>query len=147
MGKGARGRLTYIGGFVVLLVVIGIVIAVTSNGKSSPTRNTTTGGATGPSAKSANSSAQATKPQTFSGNGSKDIGKLNVPVQSTLHWSCPSCANDNFAITNSTTDANLIRVDALGPTSGHAILDAGTYHSVEIDTEGGAWTITIDPGP
>ena len=135
MGKGARGRLTYIGGFVVLLVVIGIVIAVTSNGRTPPPHT------------SANSSAQATKPQTFSGNGSKDIGKLNVPVQSTLHWSCPSCANDNFAITNSTTDANLIRVDALGPTSGHAILDAGTYHSVEIDTEGGAWTITIDPGP
>lgn len=129
MRKGARGRLTFIGGVVVLLVALGIVIAVASN---KPT--------------SASSSAAPAKSQTFTGQGSRDIGKVSVPVQSTLHWSCPSCANDNFAITNSTTDAYLIHVDALGPTSGQAIIDAGTYHNVEIDTEGGAWTITVDPG-
>ncbi len=84
--------------------------------------------------------------QTFHGDGSENIGTVNVASQSTLHWSCPSCANDNFAVTNSANDSGLIDVNALGPTSGQTVVDAGTYHDVSINTEGGVWTITITPG-
>jgi hypothetical protein len=83
---------------------------------------------------------------SFSGNGGENIGTINVSQPSELEWSCPSCAGDNFAISNSANDANQIDVNALGPTSGQTYVDPGSYHDVEINTEGGAWTINIVPG-
>lgn len=84
--------------------------------------------------------------QTFRGNGSQNIGTINVPTQSTLHWSCRSCGHLNFVIDNSPSDGMLINVNALGPTRGQTVVDAGTYHDVAINTEGQAWTIKISPG-
>jgi hypothetical protein len=33
-----------------------------------------------------------------------------------------------------------------GSTSGKTVLDAGDYHSVQINTEGQDWSLTITPG-
>ena len=83
---------------------------------------------------------------SFSGNGSENIGTVNVSQPSELKWSCPSCTSDNFQIGNNPNDSSQITVNALGPTSGQTYLDPGTYHDVSINTEGGAWTINIVPG-
>lgn len=82
----------------------------------------------------------------FHGNGGQSIGTINVSAPSTLRWSCPSCAGDNFAVTNSPSDSGSIFVNALGPTSGSTSVDPGVYHDVSVDTEGGDWTIVISPG-
>jgi hypothetical protein len=85
-----------------------------------------------------------TTPLTLSGNGSENLGPINVTQPSTLHWSCSSCSNDNFIITNSPNDAHQIDVNALDATSGQTYVDPGTYNDVSVNTEGGDWTITID---
>lgn len=91
------------------------------------------------------------KPQVFAGTGSENIGTVQVPTQSTLHWSCPSCAGgqfggDNYVVSNSFNDNGTIDVNGIDQASGQTVIDAGTYHDVSIDTEGGSWTITITPG-
>jgi len=83
--------------------------------------------------------------QSFSGNGEENIGTVHVRQDSELYWSCPSCGGDNFTIENSDGDSD-IAVNALGPTSGKTFIDAGTYHDVTVNTEGGDWTLSIHPG-
>jgi hypothetical protein len=83
--------------------------------------------------------------QAFSGDGAYNIGTIHVHDDSELYWSCSSCADQNFQMSNSDPNVN-ITVNALGPTSGKTFLDAGDYHDVTVNTEGGAWAITINPG-
>ncbi len=91
-------------------------------------------------------SPSASKPQTFSGAGSENIGTITVPASSTLAWSCASCGSGNFIINNSINDDSQIGVNALDQTSGKTVIDAGTYTDVAINTEGQDWTITLTPG-
>jgi hypothetical protein len=89
------------------------------------------------------SAVAVAKPQTFTGTGSENIGTVKVPVQSTLHWLCSTCSQDNFQIFNSVTDASDIGVNGLKQTAGKTVVDAGTYTDVQINTEGQKWTIKI----
>jgi SHS2 domain-containing protein len=40
----------------------------------------------------------------------------------------------------------MIAVNGLDQTNGKTVIDAGTYHKVEINTEGQDWSFTITPG-
>jgi hypothetical protein len=129
-------------------VLIAVISAASSSSSSKKTGTTSspalvTNGASTPAA---TTSAAPAKPQTFTGNGSENIGTINVSVDSTLHWHCATCASDNFILSNSLDDDNQIDVNGLDQASGQTVVDASTYHDVSVDTEGQAWTITIQPG-
>jgi hypothetical protein len=84
--------------------------------------------------------------QTFHGVGTENIGTIHVPVESTLTWNCATCGGANFQIFNDASDAGMIPVNGLDQTSGKTVIDAGDYHSVQINTEGQDWSLTITPG-
>jgi len=73
---------------------------------------------------------------TLTGQGTENMGTVNVPSQSLLRWSCPRCSDDNFVTNNNPDDANTVDVNALNQTSGETIIDAETYH--DFDVEGGS---------
>ena len=135
-------------GIVVLLIIIGAVAGGSNNTSTGTTKSpalvttptTTTATATKPAP------APTAKAQTFTGAGTENLGTINVPVQSTLHWRCPSCGSDNFVINNSFNDDNQLTVNDLNETSGQTAVDSGTYTDVQVLTEGQAWTVTITPG-
>jgi hypothetical protein len=133
-----------IAAFVVLASVVGAAAGSShkSTGPtSSPALVTTT---TGPAPAASKPAAQ---PQTFKGTGTENIGTVNVSTDSTLRWSCATCSNDNFVISNDVVaDTNTIAVNGLDQTNGKTVINAGTYHKVEIDTEGQDWSFTITPG-
>jgi hypothetical protein len=84
-------------------------------------------------------------PQTFTGNGSENLGTINVPTDSTLTWSEPGGNQTGFAVSSDLTDnANMISFDQHG-LSGKDAVSAGTYHNVSVDADGN-FTITITPG-
>lgn len=145
-----EGR-TWVGVLVGLVVLI-IVIAAAAGSSSKTGTGTTNSPAlvttptTTHSTASKPAPAPAAKPQTFTGTGTENLGTINVPVQSTLHWSCPSCGSANFVISNNINDNNQLTVNDLNVTSGKTAVDAGTYSDVQVLTEGQAWTITISPG-
>lgn len=145
MKRGRTGCLSIVVAFIVLVVIIAAVAGNKKNsGPTSSPALVTTG--TGTAAGTSSTDSPPAQPQTFKGVGTENIGTIDVSVQSTLHWSCSSCANDNFIVSNSFNDSGTIDVNSDGPTSGQTVVDAGTYHDVSINTEGEAWTITIDPG-
>jgi hypothetical protein len=77
---------------------------------------------------------------TFSGNGSQNLGTINVPSDSTLYWECDSCSSmDISSQTNS--DGNSISVSSTA-TSGQSPISAGTYDNVQV-TADAAFTIAI----
>jgi hypothetical protein len=82
---------------------------------------------------------------TLTGVGTENMGTVRVPTQSLLKWSCASCGGANFQINNSPSDGSTVDVNGLNQTSGQTVLDAGTYHDFEINTEGPNWTVTIGP--
>ncbi|MGA2469229.1 MAG: serine/threonine-protein kinase [Solirubrobacteraceae bacterium] len=83
-------------------------------------------------------------PQTFSGSGDETLGTVNIPVASTLTWSCATCAG--FWLT-STPRLTWLNVFTTGGTSGTAIVNAGTYPGTATqDVLGSHWSITITPG-
>lgn len=88
---------------------------------------------------------KAEETKTYTGTGGENIGTINVTVESTLHWECPPCGSDNFSITNNPNDENTIFVNTLNRTSGETHVDEGTYHDVQVNTEGESWTIRIAP--
>lgn len=135
-----------LGAFVVVVVLAaaGAGSSTNSSKTNSPalvTTSTTTAGS-----QASPAPAPAAAPQKFQGTGTENIGTINVPVQSTLHWTCSTCAGNNFVINNGPTDDSQISVNALGPTHGETVIDAGTYHDVSINTEGQHWMIIIRPG-
>jgi rubrerythrin len=88
---------------------------------------------------------KAEETKTYSGTGGENIGTIHVPTDSILTWECPPCGSDNFIISNSPNDENQIDVNTLNRTSGETHVDEGTYHDVEVNTEGEEWTIHIAP--
>ena len=81
--------------------------------------------------------------QVFQGTGQQALGTIVVPTDTTISWSCPACANNNFIINNAQSDVNAIATNGLNQTNGVDPLPAGTYHTVVVDTTGGPWTVTI----
>lgn len=142
--KRTRSCLTTIVALIILIAIIAAVAGSSHHNKSGPTSSPAL--VTNHNAAKHKATIVAAKPQTFKGNGAQNIGTINVPTQSTLRWTCPTCAGDNFIIENSFNDANEIDVNAEGPTSGQTVVDSGTYHDVEVNTEGQAWTVRIVPG-
>jgi hypothetical protein len=90
--------------------------------------------------------------KTYSGEGQKNLGTIVVPVSSTVSWTCESCTTAqegvgaNFIIHNATSDGKTFDVNALKETHGVSPLEPGTYHTVVVDTQAGAWTVRIAPG-
>jgi hypothetical protein len=90
--------------------------------------------------------------KTYTGEGQKSLGTIVVPVSSTVSWSCPSCATAqegvgaNFIIENASSDEKNLGVNGLKETHGVAPIEPGTYHTVVVNTQAGAWTVTISPG-
>jgi hypothetical protein len=90
--------------------------------------------------------------QVFHGTGQKGLGTIVVPVASTVSWSCPSCATAqegigaNFIVENAKGDENSIGVNGLKETHGVTPISAGTYHTVVVNTQAGAWTVRIVSG-
>lgn len=77
---------------------------------------------------------------TFSGDGSQNLGTITVPSDSTLYWQCDSCSSmDISSQTNS--DGNSIAVSS-SATSGQSPISAGTYDNVQVSTDA-AFTIAI----
>jgi hypothetical protein len=143
--KAGKGCLTVIGGLVVLFIVIGVIAAATQKSSNGPTRSpalVTGSGNTGTSSKP----KTPAHTQTFKGVGTENIGTINVATQSTLHWSCATCGAANFIISNSFNDNSQIATNASSQTHGQTVIDQGTFHDVQIETEGQGWTIRIVPG-
>jgi hypothetical protein len=90
--------------------------------------------------------------KTYEGEGQKDLGTINVPVASTVTWDCPSCVTAqegvgaNFIIENAGSDGKSFGVNGLKQTHGVSPVEAGTYHTVVVNTQAGYWKIKIAPG-
>jgi hypothetical protein len=87
-------------------------------------------------------------PGPFSGNGSRSLGTITVPVASTLHWSCSSC--EIFGVDGLSENGSSIAVDSEHHGSGETAVEPATYKEVKVivdETESaGGWTIEITPG-
>jgi hypothetical protein len=79
--------------------------------------------------------------QSFSGNGRKNLGDIDVPVESVIEWTNASDMPEIRTIMISDDDFEIgVSSDA---TSGTSVLPAGTYKNV--DVLGDEWTLTIRP--
>lgn len=146
MKRGIRGCFTLIGAAVVLIVAIIVIVSIagshSNSGKTSSPALDTNSSATS----SGSPAAPEAKTQTFKGTGTENIGTIHLAVQSTLHWSCPSCSQDNFIVNAANSDLNQIDVNGLNQTHGVTVVDAGTYKDVTVDTEGAHWVLRFVPG-
>lgn len=131
---------------VVVLFLLVIVAAAGSSSNSGKTSSPALVTTSTPAGASQPPAAPSVAPQRFAGTGAENIGTINVPTQSTLHWSCATCSGGNFIIDNSATDDGQISVNSLNQTHGVTVIDAGTYHDVSINTEGQHWSISIRAG-
>jgi hypothetical protein len=138
-----KGCLTVIGGVVVVLVVIGAVASrsTTTGPTSSPALVTDSTASTPTEA-----AAEPAAPQTFKGNGSENLGVINVPTASTLNWTCQGCSV--FGVDGiSTSGTGAIAVASQNHSEGVTAVEPGTYKSVSViaDEEESrqGWSITI----
>jgi hypothetical protein len=96
--------------------------------------------ASAPSAQPSGPTGGGGNGNTFSSNGSQNLGTITVPSDSTLYWECNSCSSiDISSQTNS--DGNSISVSSTA-TSGQSPVSAGTYDNVQVSADG-AFTIAI----
>lgn len=106
---------------------------------------TVTATTTAPAPKPASAPKPAPAPaasSSFSGNGTKSLGTINVPTASTLEWTCSRCIT--FGVNNNPSDSGTISIGS-NAASGSSAVDAGTYHDVQVISDGN-WTIKIVPG-
>lgn len=84
------------------------------------------------------------KPQYYRGAGTKNLGTILVPVDSTVTWTNGKTLGsaDNFVVTNDFNDANTFDINAIG-THDTSQVSAGTYHKVSVI--GTNWTMKIVP--
>lgn len=81
--------------------------------------------------------------KVFNGSATENLGTVNIETESTLTWNCEGCTESNFIINSSSGPTNVL-VNALNETSGHTIIDEGSYK--DFDVEGnGSWTVRISP--
>ncbi len=128
-----------------LAFVLGAV-AGCAGSTTTVTRTTTAATAAGPTTRTtvsaSRSDAVGGSASSFAEIGTKSVGTIDVPLNSTLDWTCSGDCS-SFRITNNPNDANMITVDASG-SSGSIPIVAGTYHDVQVTT-GGKWQFTIVP--
>lgn len=87
----------------------------------------------------------AVKPQTFSGNGSTNLGTITIATSSTISWTCPQCSSSAFGMDSfDQADDTDIAIDSQA-TSGTSAVSAGTYPNVSVSGYGD-WSIKITPG-
>lgn len=79
--------------------------------------------------------------QTFSGNGTKNLGNVRVPVESVIEWTNTSDMPELRMIMISDDDFE-VGVSSESE-SGTSVLQAGTYSNLEV--MGDEWTVTIRP--
>ena len=101
------------------------------------TRTTTT-----TSTVSSGSSTAGGPPQSFTGSGNESLGTITVPGAAQLKWQCPGCVNGTFTVSNSSTDASQLGVQAQNTSSGQTPVAAGKYTSVSVQATG-SWSMTI----
>lgn len=117
-------------------------------GVPGPTKTVTVSGPTKTVTQTVTASTPATPSSgsgQHSGTDTQNLGTINVPVDSTLRWTCSGCSSSNFIIENDPGDANLIAVNSLNQTSGQTVVSAGTYTKVTVIGMG-PWSFTITPG-
>jgi hypothetical protein len=122
----------------VVLVIVGALAS----------KSTNTGPTSSPAlvTESTSTPAEPAAPQTFRGNGTANLGTINVPTASTLTWTCPGCSVFGVdAIATSGTAS--IGVASQNHSDGVTAVEPGTYKSVSViaDEEGSGrgWTITV----
>lgn len=129
-----------------VLVIGGIASAASSHKSTGPTSSpalvTTTDTGSSATTPTTTTSKAPAAPQTFRGNGSENLGTINVPTDSTLTWSEPGGNQTGFAVSSDPTDnLDIINFDQHG-TSGKDAVSAGTYKNVSVDADG-SFTITV----
>ena len=101
-----------------------------------PTKTVTAAAPSAPAPSSSGSSGSSGA-LSWSGNGIKNIGTINVPVDSIIKWTNDG---EDFTIYD---DENTVEVSSQA-SSGQSDLAAGTYHGFEVAAIGN-WTIDIVP--
>lgn len=86
----------------------------------------------------------ASAPSTeTSGNGTKNLGTLNVRTASTIHWTCSGCST--FAMAGlAGGDTSDIAINS-SASSGTSAVAPGSYANVQLIATGN-WTVKIVPG-
>jgi hypothetical protein len=85
-------------------------------------------------------SPQPAAPLSYSGDGTKNVGTIEIPVDSVLHW---KATGGLFAISNDADDDDQITVSSNG-SSGETVVAAGTYRKVDIIASD-SWNFEIVP--
>jgi hypothetical protein len=85
----------------------------------------------------------ANETKVFTGSATENLGTVNVETESVLTWTCSGCSESNFII-NSSSGPTSVLVNSLKETSGHTVIDEGTYKDFDVEGEG-AWTVRISP--
>jgi hypothetical protein len=79
----------------------------------------------------------------FNGSANENLGTINVETESMLTWTCEGCSEANFII-DSKSGPSTVLVNSLKETSGHTVVEQGTYKGFEV-TATGPWTVKIGP--
>jgi hypothetical protein len=109
-----------------------------------PTTTVTQTASSSTPAPAASAPSSGSGAQNFSGDGSENLGTINVPADSTMTWSEPGGNQTGFAVSSDvTSNDNLINFDQQG-TSGKDAVSADTYTNVTVEADG-SFTITITP--
>ena len=124
----------------------GVVVAVVVAGCALNSSTSSTGGNvnSAPASSTPATTTQTTPaaPQTFTGNGTENLGTIHVPTDSKLTWQCSGCSIMTIAgAPASVTDLNAIDVLSYA-SSGQSEVAADTYPNVQVGSDG-SWTITI----
>lgn len=141
-----RARPRVAGALALLLLLLsatGAGCATTATKTVTTSAGATSAGTASAGAATTSNSTAAVPRQVFHGSGQKDLGTITVASDSTISWNCPGCGGTNFIINNAKSDDNPIPTNALDETHGVDPIPAGTYHTVVVDTDGGAWTVAI----
>lgn len=79
----------------------------------------------------------------FTGSATENLGTVNIETESLLTWTCEGCHESNFII-NSSSGPSSVLVNSLNETSGHTVIDEGTYKDFDVEGEG-PWAVKIIP--
>jgi hypothetical protein len=80
--------------------------------------------------------------QSYSGDGTKNLGTVTISQPSTLHW---TAGGGFFGITGATSGYEHTIAISSQASSGESAVEPGTYKEVNVLGQGG-WSITISPG-
>lgn len=81
--------------------------------------------------------------KVFNGSATENLGTVHIETESMLTWTCEGCSKSNFIISSSEGPAPVL-VNSLKETTGHTVVDEGTYKDFQVEGEG-PWTVKISP--